>query len=251
MTNTLQILLYNTQCRIRDESARNYLGFLWWVIEPAMNLGIYYVFIGLLLGRGGPLYIYSLLASLLTWRWISNSIKTSVNCIVKKRTLIHQVYIQKYIFPLTEVLYSTWKYLVIFSLLCLIYIFLGLGNLYYLTYLPLILVIFFFLATGGAFLAAAITPFIPDFKYIVPQLLTILFYGSGVIFDKALVPNKFHSILELNPLFNCFEAFKSVVVYNKPPNLQHLAIVFLIALILNIAGCWILRKFDREYPKVI
>jgi|GEM_PF-3707691 len=51
--NIFQILLYNTQCRIRDESARNYLGFLWWIIEPAINLSIYYVFIGLLLGRGG------------------------------------------------------------------------------------------------------------------------------------------------------------------------------------------------------
>ncbi len=251
ISNTLNVLFYNTQCRIRDESARNYLGFFWWILDPAINLAVYYVFVGVLLGRGGPLYVYSLMVGLLTWRWVSNAIKTSVNSIIVKRALINQVYIQKFIFPLTEVLYSTWKYLIIFSVLTLIYLLLGFGNLYYLTYLPFILFIFLLLATGGSFIAASITPFVPDIQFIVPQVLMILFYGSGVIFDKAFVPEKFHAILELNPLFNCFEALKNVMIYNTEPNIGKLLLVFVIAILLNAVGLWILVVNDRRYPKVI
>jgi len=250
-STNLNILIYNTQSRLKAETARNYLGFLWWIIEPILNLAVYYVFIGLLLQRGDENYIYTLFIGLLTWKWIAKAITTSTGSIIAKNGLINQVYIPKYIFPVSEVLYSTWKYLIILIFLLLFFVAVGFGSSLYLIHLPPILLIFFLICLGGSLVSAAITPFVPDFKYLIPQLLQILFYGSGVIFDKGIVPKKYHYILELNPLFNCFEALKGVTIFKRSPNYNHLFPAFLIGLGLVYLGLWIIKRNDKVYPKIM
>jgi ABC-type polysaccharide/polyol phosphate export permease len=208
------------------------------------------VFIGILLGRGDEYYIYNLLLSLLAWRWVSSSITTSTNSIIARSSLINQVYIPKYIFPLTQVFYSTWKFLIIFSFLLLGYSLLGIYSAN-LLFVPLVLVIFFLFAVGGSLLVAAVTPFAQDFKYLVPQVMQVIFYGSGVVFDKSFVPEKFHSYLELNPLFNCFEQLKNVVVRGVSPDFASLGASFCIAVSIIGLGAAILFRFDKVYPKII
>jgi len=248
--NQLDILIYNTKCRLRDETARNYLGFVWWVIEPAVSLAIYYVFIGVLLGRGDENYIYNLLVSLLTWRWVSSSISTSTNSIIARSSLINQVYIPKYIFPITQVFYTTWKFLIIFTLLLVGYSLAGIYGVNFI-YIPLVLLVFFMFAVSGALLVGAITPFAQDFKYLVPQVLQVVFYGSGVVFDKGFVPEKFHPYLELNPLFNCFEQLKNIIVRGVRPDFASLGVSALIASIVICLSVFILIRFDKVYPKLI
>ena len=38
----LSLIAYKTYAELRSEAARTYAGFLWWVIEPILNMAVYY-----------------------------------------------------------------------------------------------------------------------------------------------------------------------------------------------------------------
>ena len=237
--------------RLKTDQVKFYMGYSWWVIEPALGLLVYYVFIGLLLKRGGVKYIESLLFSLILWKALAVSIRSSSTILIKKHKLLNQVYLPKYIFPIVQVITSGAKYLIIFSALFIISLFFGMTYTVNILWLPFVLFVFMTLAIGASLLVSAITPFVPDFKHVVPQLLQITFYGSGVIFNASMIPKEYLPLLKLNPLFNCFEAYKNVIVFGRPPDFETLFISLTVGICLGLAGFFMLFKFDKEYPKLL
>ena len=45
----LSLVLYKTYAELRAESARTYIGFLWWIIEPIADMATYYLVFAVLL----------------------------------------------------------------------------------------------------------------------------------------------------------------------------------------------------------
>jgi lipopolysaccharide transport system permease protein len=60
----LELVLFSTYAELRAERARSYLGFLWWIIEPAMNMATYYLVFAVVLKTGQPDYVPFLLIGL-------------------------------------------------------------------------------------------------------------------------------------------------------------------------------------------
>jgi len=247
----IHIILSMVKSRLKTDQVKFYMGYFWWIIEPALSLFVYYVFIGLLLKRGGVKYIESLLFSLILWKALAVSIRSSSLILIKKHKLLNQVYLPKYIFPIVQVITSGAKYLIILSALLIASFFFGMTYTINILWLPFVLFVFATLAIGASLLVSAITPFIPDFKHVVPQLLQVSFYGSGVIFNASMIPEKYIPLLKFNPLFNCFEAYKSVIVFGRPPDFKTLLVSLAIGVGLGLIGFFMLFKYDKEYPKLL
>ena len=67
------IIVYRTIAGVKAESRQNYLGYLWYVLEPLLTTVIFYLAFAKLMGRGGKEYVMFLLIGLISWQWFESS----------------------------------------------------------------------------------------------------------------------------------------------------------------------------------
>src|SRR5699024_644467 len=95
------LLFYLVKSGLKAENRNSYLGYFWWLLDPLLNVLVYYFLVGIILGRGGEDYGVFLVIGLVAWRWMNTTITSSAKAITKYRTIINQVSLPKAIFPLS------------------------------------------------------------------------------------------------------------------------------------------------------
>lgn len=88
--------------------SRSSLGYAWSYVKPAVQLLIYFIFIGLLLGlarrvENFPVYIFAghTIVQLLTETWSAGT-----RCIIRNRSLVKKVFLPRELFPVASLLVS-------------------------------------------------------------------------------------------------------------------------------------------------
>lgn len=95
------LLLYLVKSGLKAEHRNSYLGYFWWLLDPLLNVAVYYFLVVIILQRGGPDFAVFLVIGLVVWRWISSSINSSANSVLRYSSIINQVYLPKFLFPLS------------------------------------------------------------------------------------------------------------------------------------------------------
>ena len=228
----LDFIWYRSLAQLRSESSRAYLGYLWWVLEPALYLMVFYLVFALVLNRGDENYVRVLLIGLVVFKWFDSAVRSSMDVIQQNAGLIDKVYLPKIVFPTVNVVSNGVKFAVVFLLLWLANTALAGTDAISLLFLPVLVAIHFLLVMAGACLVAAITPFVPDLRMVFDKLMTLLFFLSGVFFTADSIPEPFRAVFLANPLFALIESYRTLLVLQELPDLLPLAYVLVLALVL-------------------
>lgn len=236
---------------LKSESRGTRLGYFWWIIEPAMHLVVYYFAFGVLLKHGGDDYVAFLLIGIVHWLWFSKSIMNASQSILVGRGLILQLPLHTAIFPLAEIFRDLIKQLIVVVILMLILRIMGyLPTTYWLIY-PLIFLLQILLTIPCAGLVAALIPFIPDLRVIVPACLQLAMFLSGVFFSSDLVPERFHWLLNLNPVYLLLEAYRDILIRQQQPDWRMLSNLLASLLLFNVFVIALFGRFNRQYARII
>ena len=247
----IHLILYKSWADLRSEARRYYISYLWWVIEPVMEMFVYYVVFGVLLKNNVPHFIPFLLIGLTSWKWFNTTVRHAGNSILYSRSLIQQVNLPKAVFPLTVVCTDTFKFLIVFLI---ILIFLWISHFTvsaaYFT-LPLLLITQLALIIALWFFFAAIIPFIPDMDILVENTLNIVFFLSGVFFDpRNLSPEKQFWFF-LNPMAFLINGYRSILMEGQFHDYERLLSILAVSLAGILIANRIIRHFDKIYPRVV
>lgn len=236
---------------LKSESQGTRLGYLWWLIEPAMHLAVYYLAFGVLLKHGGDDYVAFLLIGIVHWLWFSKSVMNASQSILVGRGLILQLPLHTGIFPLAEIFRDLIKQSIVVLILMVSLCIMGyLPTKYWLIY-PLIFFLQILLTIPCAGLVAALMPFIPDLRVIVPAGLQLAMFLSGVFFSSDLVPERFHWLLNLNPMYLLLEAYRDILIRQQQPD-WHILTSLLAALVLfNGVVIALFGRFNQQYARII
>jgi lipopolysaccharide transport system permease protein len=244
------LVFYKAFAELRAESSRAMAGYLWWVLEPLMTLGVYFVVFSFLRPRSGENFIVFLFSGIVFWRWFGASVKRSATSLVISKGLMLQVDLHKMIPPLSIVIIDTIKFSVTFLLLVAI-IFLSGSSLSaaWLT-LPILLITQIFLIVGCSFFTAGITPLFPDFNHILSTILQLMMMCSGVFYPLTILPEKAQSLLMLNPMAVLILQYRGVFLHGVPVQIRSLGVVWLEIAVMLTLGCFLLTKYNKVYPKI-
>ena len=245
-----QLILFKTYADLKAEAARSYLGFLWWVIEPVLYLGAFYILFVLVLHRGGPNFVPFFLCGAVVWKWFDSGIKVGSQSIRAHLGLLQQVYVPKYIFPIIAVLNSTARFLPLFIILLIFLLLYGIHA--QLTWLsaPIVMLAEFVMVMAISMLVGAITPYLPDLKVIIDNGMMLIFFTSGIFFNINEVDEPLRSYLFLNPMAVLVDEFRNILIYGHWPNIARLAIITFSSFAIGIIALLLLKHLDRQYGKV-
>lgn len=248
--NAWELIRFSTYAELRAERARSYLGLIWWIAEPAMMMAAFWLVFDVILKTGGPDYLPFLLIGLTVWQWMKSCITHGGYAIWTNLGLIRQARLPVLVFPLVQMFADTIKFFYIFALLLVILWIAGYPpNLAYFA-LPVLFVAVFLFAAGAGFLVAAVVPLVPDLRFVIEQVLTVVMFLSGVVFSLAQVSSPLREVIALNPVAELLDATRGILMHGEWPDWLALAKVGTISVVVCGIGILVVRRLEPRYPKL-
>lgn len=205
---------------IHGKHGKSKLGYFWVLFKTAFGIGVFYVIRtlgGLNTPHGMPVILF-LLLGFIPWYIFSGVLRMSMEAVKTNRALL--TFPQ--IFPLDLYISSgivVWATEVV--ILLLFFLGLTLTGVKFTLHDPItlfsMLVLVGFFGLGLGIVLSIITLYVPVVDKIVPMVLRILFFTSGVFFSPSQIAARFSSIIYWNPLINFIEACRGAFVVRVPP----------------------------------
>lgn len=243
----------------RDIKARykdSVLGLLWTLINPIVQLIVYYVVMGQFLGaaRGIPDFAIYIFSGLTIFVLFSESLTGTTGSIVANGGLVKKVYVPREVFPLASMGSALFTFSIQVVVLVVAAIALGrapisVGLLYFVP--SVLLVVVYGLAFG--LLLSALNVYLRDVQYLTQVVLMLAMWASPIVYSWSMVDSVIdrlgapHWMLEIytnNPLTLAVLGFHrafwvSGTPADYPPGL---AMRMAIALSIGLVLVWLCQR---------
>lgn len=247
----MNLIFYKVFFSLRAEARRSYLNYFWWILEPILHMGVFYVIFSVFMQSGVKDYVAYLLTGLVPWVWFSRSVSNSSTSIMNGVGLMLQTDISKAFFPTVVVAQDFFKECIVLILLLGFLFISGIkSSLNWLWLLPTI-VIHFLLVYACALIAALIVPFLPDLRFVINTALQLLMFASGVFYSYDIISENHRFLFFLNPVAASIKNFRDILLYSSLPDLWLSLYVFSFSVILLVFGFVLARAFHYTYPRLV
>lgn len=248
--NYVEFAWYRALAEVRADVSRGFLGLAWWLAEPILYMGVFFLVFGIVFQQRGENYVSFLLCGLVIWKWFDSSVKNSATSIQHNMGLIYQVYLPKVVFPVIAILTSTARFAFVFVVFLLFLLAIGTPvTAAWFTDLPLLLLLQFALMLGLGMMLSAVVPFVPDVKFLLDNGMMLLFFLSGIFFRFDAVPERIRAYFDLNPVAVLIRSYREVLISGERLDWGALWTVVVIAVCFLVVGGVQLWKWDRLYAK--
>ena len=251
MFEFFQLVFVKARLNLRSEAGRSYLSYGWWVLEPLLHMFVFYLVFGRLLQRGTEDFVVFLLVGLIPWLWFAKSIPNAAGSILNARGLILQVALPKIFFPLVIVLQDTVKQVIVFAvLICFLFLYGVELTITAWAMIPIAIVQLFFISSC-AFFAAIITPFIPDFRFLIGTGIQLLMFGSGIFYSYEILKPEHQFYFFLNPMATLLTNYRNVLLDGLWPDWVALGWIMLISTLFLVILFIVVKRIDGIFPRLV
>jgi lipopolysaccharide transport system permease protein len=230
------IVWYRTFAGLKSEARQNFLGYVWFLLDPAINTATMYLVYVLIFHSRDPSTVPMLLLGTMSWQWFESSITVGMQGIRSKLHIMIHFTLPKFIFPLVGIFANTWKFLCVFVVLLAVCAFCGDPPHLSFLYLPLVMGAQLVLIVGLTLPLAIMTAYFNDMVTVASSVFRLLMFLSGVFFYATQVPGDAGKYIFLNPMAGLIDCYREIVVYRQSPNMYALIYAVLFGLIFCLIG---------------
>lgn len=245
--------VYSAKSTLKTEVANSYLNWVWWMLEPLGMMCVYAVVFGVFFRSKEPYYEVFIFIGLTLWKFFSGMFLDSINLIRRRRSVVANVYIPKYVLLLSHMLYLGFKMLLSFGIIVImVFVYKVPIGKNIICGIPVFCVyIVFCYGIGMFFLNLGV--YVSDLFEAMKIVLRMLLYMSGVFYSiEKRVPQPFGRELSIyNPIAYFINSFRNTVLYNQQPEWKILIVWALVSLCFMVMSIWIIEKNENDYVKVI
>lgn len=246
-----ELIIYLVKSNLKLSTARTFLGYLWWAIDPLLYMSVYYLLVEVIFERGGENFAAYLFIALIPWKWTISSIVDATGSINSNASIIKQLPVPKVIFPITNVFVNSFRFLVGVCVLIIFLIVYGIPITPYALLYPVIMIVQLTFLMAFALIFALLGTFIRDTKNMIQYLLRLWFYLSPGIYMIDRIPDSLQFYLWLNPITHFFMGYRDLLLYHQFPNFWGLGLIFVISLVVIVFGLNKFKKLESEFAKVV
>lgn len=260
-TRLRQLWSLTLQLTVRDVTGRykgSYLGLLWAGLLPALMVGVYTLFFGVILKSkwhqdevSQTHFALMVFCGLLVFNVFAESVGRAPTSITSNANYVTKVVFPIEVLNVVSVLSSLFHFIVGFAVLVVFAFLFGYSIGWTVVFLPLVLIPLLLAVLGVSWLLAALGVYLRDIGSIVAPALTALFFLSPVFYPATAVPERFRFLMTWNPLTPAIEQIRGIVMENTVPNFGALAFSFAVALAISIAGLYVFRRLKRGFADVL
>jgi len=248
----VSFILEITRRDFTERFAGSVLGSLWAVIWPLVNLFIYIVIFGKIMGARLPgtsemnAYGIYLAAGLIPWTAFSGTINRSVSVFIDKKHIITKVNTSLPSLLVYICLSESITYLISMTVFILILFFQGhdfhrgmilLPFLYYLQQL-------FAMAVG--LFAAVLNVFVRDVREITGVTLQLWFWFTPIVYVADILPGVVHKLIVYNPMYILVQSYQRIFVFNDYPPFHALVLLTVLTHAMLLFSFVLFRFLEKD-----
>ena len=113
--------------------------------------------------------------------------------------------------------------------------------------LPPLLLVQFTLMAGIAWIGSAANVFMRDVENVIGVLLTLTFYCTPIFYSIDSVPERYQTLLRLNPMTTMVESYRGVLMGTPFPAPERLAAVTIGSAVLAGLGWLVFRRAEPRF----
>jgi ABC-2 type transport system permease protein len=228
------------------------LGYLWSLARPLMLFGVLLAVFTQIFRVGSlvPHYEVLLLFNIVLYSFFQEATVTAVQSIVGQESVVRKTQFPRLVIPLAVVLTA------LFNLglnLIVVLVFIVDPTWTWLLF-PVVLLLLFVFTAAVAMLVSSLYPRFRDTAIIWTVLVTVLFYGTPLLYPIEVVPETLRHIIMVNPLAPVFELGRVWVIDPNAPGPAEASggyapLLAPIAIYIGVCvlSVWI---FNREAPRI-
>lgn len=238
---------------LRHRQVTSVLGNLWHLLNPALNIGVYYLIFGLLLktDRGVDNFFLFLTVGIFFFQFTQKVTTDGAKSIVTNKGLIRAIRFPRALLPLTSAVTELLAMLPNLAVIMFVAIASGESiQIRWLWLVPLLAVQFVF-SLGAALIAARMTTHFIDTLQILPFFFRLLLYGSGVIFNVDAYVEQgglAHTLFVLNPMY-CYISMARWAVMGTHLRGDVVASATIWAFAIVLIGFFWFRGAEEQYAR--
>ncbi len=230
----LMIELVSRDINLRYKGS--FLGILWSLLNPFMQLLVFSFVFQALLPLDIPNYPAYLFTGLLAWGWFSSSLTASATVILEGRDLIRRPGFPPIVLPVVTVGSNLIHFLLSLPILLLFLLFTNILLTPTVFWLPLIIVLQFIFTLSLAYFAATFHVMFRDTQHLLNVFLLLLFYLTPIFYDVGRFSARIQWLFRLNPVLILLDAYRAVLIGGQPPNFMAMLLLLAGSLGLLVVG---------------
>ena len=235
---------------LRGRYKGSVLGFMWTFINPLLQLAIYTVVFSIIMRNGIEKFYLYLFVALVPWIFFSSSLTGGSGSIIASQDMVKKIYFPREVLPIAYVTSAFVNMLFSFIVIFAVLIVTGVGfDFKAMLYLPLVMIVEYVMALGGAMLTSAFTVYLRDLEYILGIISMAWMYMTPVLYPVDLVPDRLLPIFYLNPMTPVIIAYRDILYFKKVPEMETMLRGFLLGVVVLIIGYVVFRKLQRGFAE--
>ena len=242
------------QIRITNHS--NYLGMAWELINPAMQIAVYWFVFGLGMRSNTPQdgvpFIYWLLVGISMWFFVNQGVLEGTKAIASKYNQVAKMNFPLSIIPTYIVFSRFYGHLGLLAIVMVICYFAGyhptIYTLQLLIYVPFALI----LTVAISLVTSTLGVLIRDTQMAMQALMRIVFFVSSILIvpPKGIVTD----VMQLNPIYFLAEAYRAAILHHDWYFISHWELAVynvILVIVLLVVGSILHMKYRDHFADLM
>ena len=226
------------------------LGFAWTFLNPLLQLAVYTMVFSIILRNGIKDFYLFLFVALVPWIFFSTCISGGAGCIRAQGDMIKKIYFPREVVPVSFV---TSQFVnMMLSLIVVFAVLLLAGyplNLSALIWMPVIMIIEYFVALGMTFLVSGVTVYWRDVEYFMGIIAMAWQFATPVMYGLENVPEQLVPFFRLNPMTPIIVAYRDILYYGRAPQMETLLSAVVFGVVIMLAGYTVFSRLKRHFAE--
>lgn len=253
------LLIRFTIRSIERQTKGSWLGILWVLVNPLLQLALYTVVFGIIMGGdfrvradAGPMdFPLGIFIGLSVLGLITETMGTSPMTILSSQNLVKKVVFPLYLLPMANVGSIVFKTTMSALLAVAGVQLVGPGLTLQALWFPVILLPVILLALGLGWLLSALGVYFRDSQQLTQFLGMALFYASAVFYPSHIIPPGLYTYLKWNPILQAVELSRDVLLWNIPLDPQKLLYIYGVGVCSAVIGFFSFRGLRSGFADVL
>jgi len=226
---------------------RTVLGLLWSVLNPLLQLIVMWLVFSNFFGANIEHYVIYLFAGNMIFSYFSEATSTGMTSLLDNSGIFTKVNVPKYLFLFSKNIASLISFgltLIIFILFCMFDGITVTGNVIFVLY-PILWLVIFNIGVGLILSAAFI--FFRDLQYLWGIFTLLLNYLSAIFYTVSTYEYRIQCLFFANPIYTFIYYVRSVVIDGIVPSLWLHLLIALYSMFAFGIGAWLYKKYNHEF----
>jgi ABC-type polysaccharide/polyol phosphate export permease len=253
LTSRVRLVRFLVGAEMKRTHADTAIGVLWWILDPVLQMFVYWVLVAVIFQRTTPDILLFLMSTILPWKWLASTLSEASTSITSRQSLIRQLQFPKLVLPTAGAVAALVSFA--FGLIALAFLYLLYPHRLsaWILVLPAIAAVQFVFSLALGIFLAALNAFFRDVQNVLRHLIRLWFYLSPVLYSLQQLEGQdtARQILKLNPMAPILEAYRHILYGTEtsghgvaPEWLPLLAVLGLSVILLSLA----IVAFKRAEP---